>query len=173
MFDRLRPLENVFTAVVIWILANEKDSTGELHYTSLAEQFNIEVLEDEQFWTILPHNDRVLFQSLNRILIVSPQQGQSYLRFENTVVKSLEVDGTIYFQVLNEGLYKIEKDKAVLVTTPCFRKIIWLLFEKDDDLLVVTQEKGLYRLSKQMELIPWEANNNLPKKKLIFTQRFS
>ena len=147
----------------------EKDSTGELHYTSLAEQFNIEVLEDEQFWTILPYNDRVLFQSLNRILIVSPQQGvKAILRFENTVVKSLEVDGTIYFQVLNEGLYKIEKDKAVLVTnSPLFQENnLVALFEKDDDLLVVTQEKGLYRLSKQMELIPWEANNNLPKKEV-------
>ena len=84
------------------------------------------------------------------------------------MVKSLEVDGTIYFQVLNEGLYKIEKDKAVLVTnSPLFQENnLVALFEKDDDLLVVTQEKGLYRLSKQMELIPWEANNNLPKKEV-------
>ena len=154
----------------------EKDATGELHYTSLAEQFNIEVLEDEQFWTILPYNDRILFQSLNRILIVSPQQGaKAILRFKNTVVKSLEVNGTIYFQVLNEGLYKIKKDKAVLVTnSPFFQENnLVALFEKDDDLLVVTQEKGLYRLSKEMELIPWEANNSLPKKEVNILRSYS
>ena len=149
----------------------EKDNTGELHYTSLAEQFNIEVLEDEQFWTILPYNDHVLFQSLNRILIVSPQHGtKAILRFKNTVVKSLEVKGVIYFQVLNEGLYKIEKNKAVLVTnSPVFQENnLVALLEKDDDLLVVTQENGLYRLSEQMELIPWETRNNLPKKGVNF-----
>ena len=75
----------------------EKESTGELHYTSLAEQFNIEVLEDEQFWTILPYNDCVLFQSLNRILIVSPQQGiKAILPFKNTLVKSFKVNGVIF-----------------------------------------------------------------------------
>ena len=149
----------------------EKDSTGELHYTSLAEQFNIEVLEDEQFWTILPYNDYVLFQSLNRILIVSPQQGiKAILGFKNTLVKSFEVNGIIYFQVLNEGLYKIEKDKAVLVTnSPLFQETnLVALFEKDDDLLVVTQEEGLYRLTKQVELTPWKTNNSLLKKGVNF-----
>ena len=108
---------------------------------------------------------------MNRILIVSPQQGaKAILPFKNTVVKSFDVDGTIYFQVLNEGLYKIEKDKAVLVTnSPLFQENnLVALFEKDDDLLVVTQEKGLFRLSKQMELTPWEANNSSPKKEVNF-----
>ena len=48
----------------------EKNSKGELKYTSLSKKLNVELLEDEQFWNIIPLEDAVLFQSLNRIIIV-------------------------------------------------------------------------------------------------------
>ena len=42
----------------------EKNDADELHYTSLSEELNIDLLEDEQFLNIIPFEEKILFQSL-------------------------------------------------------------------------------------------------------------
>ena len=45
----------------------ERDKTGLLQYTSLSKELEIEILEDEQFWNIIEHQEKIVFQSLNRL----------------------------------------------------------------------------------------------------------
>ena len=122
----------------------EKNDADELHYTSLSEELNIDLLEDEQFWNIIPFEEKILFQSLNRILLVAPdEQKFTSFSFENTLVKSFAIDNEIYFQVLNQGLYKITNDKAVLVSKhPLFQQNNLVnIIKLQNDLLIITQEK--------------------------------
>jgi AraC family chitin signaling transcriptional activator len=46
----------------------ETDKTGQLQYTSLSKELAIDILEDEQFWNIVEHQKKVVFQSLNRLI---------------------------------------------------------------------------------------------------------
>ena len=48
----------------------ERSPSGQLHYTSLALQLGIEILEDEQFWNIIEYGEKIIFQSLHRLIIV-------------------------------------------------------------------------------------------------------
>lgn len=148
----------------------EKNDADELHYTSLSEELNIDLLEDEQFWNIIPFEEKILFQSLNRILLVAPdEQKFTSFSFENTLVKSFAIETEIYFQVLNQGLYKITNDKAVLVSKhPLFQQNNLVnIIKLQNDLLIITQEKGFYQFSFERGIKPWKKTNELLKDRFV------
>ena len=47
----------------------EREENGSLNYISLVKELNIELLEDEQFWNIINYGEKIIFQSLNRLVI--------------------------------------------------------------------------------------------------------
>ena len=52
----------------------QKDEYGVWQYTSLAENIRNQLIEDEQFWNILPLGNQLVFQSLDQLIVYDPQK---------------------------------------------------------------------------------------------------
>ncbi|MGB1448848.1 MAG: triple tyrosine motif-containing protein [Flavobacteriaceae bacterium] len=149
----------------------EKDPSGTLIYTSLSEQLSFEILEDEQFWNIFSYQDKVVFQSLNRLIILDPSKNKvNSIQANNTLLTSFVIDDILYFQVQNEGLYQGIGNSIVLQSNePIFKKQrLAGLVKKEDALIVFTQDQGLY-LWKNNRLVPWEEPNRLLQNYTLYT----
>ena len=141
----------------------ETDKTGQLQYTSLSKELAIDILEDEQFWNIVEHQKKVVFQSLNRLIFFDPATKEiSFISTKNTLLKSFKVEQQLYYQVQGEGLFQVVKGHSVLISSAAIFKEQSLvkLFKKENGLLVATQENGLY-LWQDKILTPWQEANQL------------
>lgn len=139
----------------------EKNQTGELQYTSLSKELEIEILEDEQFWNIFEYQEKVVFQSLNRLIFFHPETKEiSFISTKNTLLKSFKIDQQLYYQVQGKGLFQIIEGQSILISSaPIFKdQSLVKLFKKENGLLVATQEKGLY-LWQDKTLTPWQVVN--------------
>ena len=119
---------------------------GTLDYRSLAQELNIELIEDEQFWNIIPLNDWILFQSLDKDHLYNTSNKKlNTIDSDRITNKIFKVEDVIYFQVLNEGLYTIENGDKRIVSDDVFFKMNVLIdiFEEDGSLVVVTQEQWI------------------------------
>jgi DNA-binding CsgD family transcriptional regulator len=127
----------------------KKDDFGVLNYTSLSEVLQIEFIEDEEFWNIHSLENWVLFQSLNRIIIYDRIKNSYHIINSKTVISRLfKVDDNLYFQNLNNGLFKIENGKDVLVSEDSIIKnnVIVNIFGNNEALFILTQDNGFYTL---------------------------
>ncbi len=133
------------------------NETGMLEYTSLSQNLNLTLIEDEQFWSIISVDGFVLFQSLNRIYMYD-LKNNSYkiIDSKNTITKIFKVYGNIYYQNLEEGIFKIENGMSKLVCNDIIvqKNIIVNIFQKEANLLIETQEKGFF-IWKDGELARW------------------
>ena len=78
----------------------EKDKTGQLKYSSLSKELSIEILEDEQFWNITEFKEKLVFQSLNRLIFFHPTTKEiAFIPTKNTLLKSFKVAEQLYYQV--------------------------------------------------------------------------
>lgn len=128
----------------------EETSSGELTYSSLVDSLEVSILDDEQFWNILSLGERLVFQSLDRLLLIDLRQKKvEEIQAENTLLKSFVVDGKLYFQEKGKGLFLVEHGKAVLFNNhPILQtQTIVQLFVREDKLLALTQQNGFYTLS--------------------------
>ena len=127
----------------------KKNNLGTLAYTSLSKKLNIKLIEDEQFWNIIDIDNWILFQSFNRIYILNNiDETIQIIAAKTLITKMYEVDGIIYFQNKNEGIYKIDNGKSILVSNDLLIKnsIVVNIFMKDGYLLFETEDKGFYKL---------------------------
>ncbi|MFI8379013.1 triple tyrosine motif-containing protein [Leeuwenhoekiella sp. NPDC079379] len=127
----------------------EEDHTGKLVYNSLSDSSKIPILEDEQFWNIIPLDHWVLFQSLNRIYSYNINtKSFEVIKNDGTISKSLLLDGKIYFQSVDEGLFSMLNGKKTLVSdSPIFKdKLLVNLFKVANYIVAVTQHSGFYKL---------------------------
>lgn len=125
----------------------EKDKYGLLVYTSLSADISDKLIEDEEFWEIIALEDWIMFQSLDRIYIYNSTDHSFKIIDSNTrIIKMYSVDETIYFQKINDGIYKIENGQEVLVTSSkdIIDKEIVNIFMVEKDLLFQTKEDGFY-----------------------------
>jgi len=140
----------------------EADKFGLLNYLSLSKTFQGEMVEDEQFWNILKIDDWILFQSLNRIYIYHTlDKTFDIIDAETRLVKVFKVAESIYFQKMNDGVYKIENGKSVLVSKdPIFKNNLLVnVFVNGDKTLFQTQLNGFYHL-KNDSLKKWDVSAN-------------
>jgi DNA-binding CsgD family transcriptional regulator len=127
----------------------QRNAFGLLEYTSLSKNLSIPIIEDEHFWNILNLDNWILFQSLNRIVIYNTRDSSfETINSETTLTKIFKVDETIYFQKINDGIYKIENGTEKLVTSNQLiqENIVVNISKIDDRLLLLTQEKGFFIL---------------------------
>ncbi|MCJ7467897.1 MAG: LuxR C-terminal-related transcriptional regulator [Maribacter sp.] len=125
----------------------EKDNYGVLHYTSLAAQLGIPLIDDEEFWNIMSVDDLILFQSLDRIYIYNVDHySVETIDSNSKISKIYKVGNSVYFQRINDGIYRIENGKDVLVTDDKIVKeqIVVNIFTKEDHLLIQTRDDGFY-----------------------------
>ena len=141
----------------------KKTPLGILEYTSLSEQLNITLLEDEEFWNILGIDEWIIFQSLNRIYIYDTQSGTvRTIDSKDVIVKMFEVNESVYFQRKNKGLYKIENGKDILIlNNPIFKTDeVINLFNEGKGLIILTKNNGFYTYEDE-RLEKWSIPGNV------------
>ena len=159
IFRSVKRIENrVYTGAYMdfgyWV----PKENGLLTYTSLVDELGINVLEDEQFWNILEFNTLVIFQSLDRLIIIDLiNNSVKIIDPEGTLLKSFKVANQLYFFENGKGLFIIEKGKPKLVTdSPLFKnQIILGLFIIDNKKIVVTNESQFYNITDPKNITKW------------------
>lgn len=134
-----------------------KTSEGDLTYTSLSQQMDTAISEDEEFWDIVVLDQWVLFQSLDRIYIYDNLES-SFKVIEAKSYKGMSVvNNNVYFQIDKEGLFTIENGELELVSDdPVFTKdLIVGIYAVGNDLLVLTGSSQFYRYDSE-SVTPWE-----------------
>jgi DNA-binding CsgD family transcriptional regulator len=130
----------------------ERDGYGHLIYTSLSEKLNVDFLEDEEIWNIMHLENTLLFQSLNRIHIYNIQTNSyNTIDSKSTISSLFKVDENFYFQDVNNGLFKIENGKGILVFSDIVinSNTIVNVFSEGDKLLLLTQDSGFFILNEE------------------------
>lgn len=141
--------EKVFTGCYMEFGFWVRESNNKLKYTSLSEKIKSKIIDDEQFWNILNYEQWVIFQSLHQIYIYDTKSEKfNIIPSKNGILKSFQVDNSIYFQVANEGLFEIEHGKQKLISNHSVFKTnkIVNIFSTDEGLLLQTQYSGFYKL---------------------------
>ncbi|MBU2929118.1 helix-turn-helix and ligand-binding sensor domain-containing protein [Winogradskyella psychrotolerans] len=126
-----------------------KNNQGRLVYSSLSDNQKLSVKEDEDFWGIIAIEGYVLFQSFERIYIYNIREDRfDIINSDFRINKMFNVNGTIYFQKTNQGIYKIENGGQVLLTSEeaIKNKELVNIFESDSGLLLLTRENGFFSL---------------------------
>ncbi len=124
-----------------------RNDKGILEYTSLNDKFKVEMMEDEQIWNIIHLDKWVLFQSLNSIYSFHTETKTfKTIRVDNILTKLYKIDGELFFQVLNEGLYsiqngqkKLESDNSILKNN----RIVGF-FPNGDKKIIITRNNGWF-----------------------------
>lgn len=147
----------------------ERDPYGVLRYTSLTRQLGVDMVPDEEFWTILEIDGYIIFQSLDRIYAYNPSD-ESIARIEarTSITKIFRVDGVLYFQRKGLGVYRVEKGSEVLISNhPVLLEDEAIgIFGGPDGLLVLTSDNGFFRLGPEGP-VAWE----IPATPLLNTSR--
>ncbi len=145
----------------------ERNDLGNLIYHSLINELNEPLHEDEHIWNIISFDKWILFQSLHRIYIYNTENKSFNIVKSNThLPKVFKVDDSIYFQKMDDGVYKIENGIPILISDhPILQNNILVnIFSKDNKVLLQTQEKGFYFLNGN-GILKWDipANNIISK----------
>ena len=139
-----------------------EDDYGDLQYTSLSEKINLKLLEDEEFWNILKLEQWILFQSLDRIYIYNTKdESVNIINSKTVITKIFKIDNGIYFQKINQGIYKFESGEETLITDhPLLRdRILVNIFKEDNQLLYQTKDDGFYVMENNVPK-PWSTALN-------------
>lgn len=129
----------------------KKNEFGSLDYTSISEKLQ-EPLIEEDFWNIVNVDHWVLFQSLHRIYIYNTKdESFRIINSKTQLPKVFLVDGGVYFQKLNEGVFKIENGNPVLMSNNeiLASNILVNIVKIEDRILYQTQLNGFYYIDKK------------------------
>jgi ligand-binding sensor domain-containing protein/DNA-binding CsgD family transcriptional regulator len=140
----------------------EKNALGRFKYTSLVKELNIAMLDDEHIWHIVPFEEWILFQSLNRIYFYNKNtQKVTFVESGNTIGSIYKIKNNIYYDVTNEGLYKIENGNSnlILKSGSIHNKKIINVFPHNKALLILTGNSGFYLL-KNGRVSKWNTSSD-------------
>jgi AraC family chitin signaling transcriptional activator len=155
----------------------EKDAYGFLEFNSIVAQKEVKMFEDEQIWEIIELDGWVLFKSLERIYLYNLKtKSLKILEGKGVLTKISKVNGVVYFQDLEQGLFKIENGAPVIVSNDVVLRNNKLakIFYKEGKLFFLTQNKGFYFL-KNGKLERWQvaANSYLMNKTIYSSEILS
>ena len=154
--------DKIFTGFYMDFGYWKKNNFGVLEYVSIAKENNIQLLEDEQIWEIVGFDGWMLFKSLQRIYLYNlSTKSIKIIESENRITKLKNVEGTLYFQELNRGIFNIQNGVSKLISNDNILKdnIIIDIYRKDGKLLFLTQDKGFYFLNND-NVFQWKAPSN-------------
>lgn len=141
--------EKIYTGCYMEFGFWTKNNLGKLEYTSLIPQLPTPPLEDEQIWHILELNEWVIFQTPNRIYFYNTLNDEfKILTSESAIFNIYRVNDDIYFDVRNEGIYKIVNGEPKLIVEDSLIKNerIVNIFIQGDTQLFLTQQSGFYTI---------------------------
>ena len=125
----------------------QRNNFGTLDYTSISQELNVALVEDEEFWNILALENLIVFQSLKRIYIYNTTNfSVTVIDSNSTISKMFKVDQTIYFQRKGQGVFKLDYGKPYLVFDDALfnNDEVINIFYQDQRLLILTQNEGFY-----------------------------
>ena len=124
-----------------------KNKHQELVYKSLAESQSFSIKEDEDFWEIIETEGYVLFKSFERIYIYDTStESFEIVDSDLRINKIFEINESIYFQKLGEGIFEIINGIAQIKIQSEFIRDVELIniYDYDKGLLLQTKENGFY-----------------------------
>ena len=142
-----------------------RDDLNQLQYTSLSKELESPMIVDEQIWNIIALDEFIVFQSLDRLYSYNTNSKSfNIINSETTLTKMFEVNNTIYYQKLNQGIFKIENGKETLFSDDDFLKKnrVINIFNIDGDFIIQTNQEGFFVLENNV-LSKW----NIPANKVI------
>jgi len=139
-----------------------RNQTGRLQYSSISNQIESELLEDEEFWNILHIDNHLLFQSLKKIYIYNKRTKDfKTIDSQERIVKVYNVGNDVFFQRINKGIYKIENGKGELFIDDELikRNEVIDIYSYKGKYIFLTQEKGFFVYENGL-LKPWNGYNS-------------
>ncbi|MFD0931572.1 triple tyrosine motif-containing protein [Psychroflexus salinarum] len=139
----------------------ENQPSGELKYHSLSNDIIDSIGTDEQFWKIDRLEKWIIFQSLDHIYTYNyDDQNLKKVIIDGSITKMYKLGNDLFFQIANQGLYKIQDGNPVLVSDhPIFREnLIINLYKHDTEILVQTDTKGIFTLENSPKQWPQSYN---------------
>ncbi|SDG38015.1 triple tyrosine motif-containing protein [Psychroflexus sediminis] len=139
----------------------EKQPAGNLIYNSLSKDIIDSIGTDEQFWTIERLENWIIFQSLDNLYTFHIEnKSLKKISIDGAITKIYKVDGDLFFQIVNKGLFKIEDGEPVLVSDHyLFREhAIINLYAYPSQVLVQTDTEGIFTLEETPQ--PWPSTSN-------------
>jgi DNA-binding CsgD family transcriptional regulator/ligand-binding sensor domain-containing protein len=144
----------------------EKDTIGKLEYHSLVQKLKefkaVGTLDDENIWNIRTYDDWILFQSQKRIYFYNTiNESFKIISSENIITKVFNINNSLYYHVINEGIYEIEKGKPKLIVDEDIVKNdrVINIFTFKDQFILQTFKSGFYVL-KDSEISIWQKSVN-------------
>ena len=140
----------------------EPDNFGQLNYSSLSSTILDKLVSDEQFWNITAIEDWMLFQSLNRIYAYNAKtQSFNIIDSDSVLTKMVKLENEVYFQKLNQGIFKISNGKEQLISNDevLMENYLVNIFRLKNKLLFLTQNNGFFTLEKGV-VKPWDNDFN-------------
>jgi ligand-binding sensor domain-containing protein/DNA-binding CsgD family transcriptional regulator len=137
----------------------EKNKFGTLEYSSITSNKNISLAEDEEFWNILELDRWIIFQSLDRIYIYDSKfKTIAIIESETSITKIYEVNNEIYYQKINQGIFKFKNGEEILISSDVIVKdnIVINIFEDNNQLLFQTKELGFFIKENNKNLEEWD-----------------
>lgn len=139
----------------------KKNQLGTLDYYSITEKLQIELKEDEEFWSIEVIDKWLIFQSLSRIYILNTDNNQlRYIDSDKPITKMFKVREDIYFHKQEVGIFKVENNNSrLMIDDEVVKKDDAIgLFELGERLVVLTRNNGFY-LYENGGLTKWKTIN--------------
>jgi len=148
--------------------------TGELVYTSIVDELEFEMIEDEQVWNIFDYKQFVIFQTLNRLIIYNFLNNQTQIvSSDDNILKAFLIDNDIYFQSSNRSIYIVTEGKQnKLVDGNDIQDLTVVnIFNNEDGIYFISDKKGFFEI-KNNKIVP-TIKNSLPnlKNTLIYSAR--
>ena len=124
----------------------QRSANGELNYTSLSNSIKSKIKDDEQFWGILPFDNYILFQSLEKIYAYNLKSKTfTIIQPKSTILKAFKTANGIYFQT-KDGLFEIDQGKSKLFLSNQIinqNKLI-NIYDSSKGVILVTQKQGVF-----------------------------
>ena len=127
----------------------EKYNDGTLKYTSLVDELDLNIEEDEEFWNIMTLDNWIIFQSISRLIFIDKNNSDvKYLKFKGIINHSFSINRQIYV-ALDTGLYKLVNGQPELIigSNQIPSTLIVNLFNSSKGLLILTADNGFFLLN--------------------------
>jgi ligand-binding sensor domain-containing protein/DNA-binding CsgD family transcriptional regulator len=151
----------VYTGAYMEFGVWQKNKVGVYKYKSLSE--NLELIEDEQFWTITSLENFIIFQSLDAVYMYDTLKGKTIsISGDGEITKMVVVDNELYFHTKNLGLFKLVNGKKRLLNDSQIIRNSTLIniYNIDNQLYAQTQFNGIINLSNNKEYFPKNFSGN-------------
>ena len=140
----------------------KKDNLGKLKYHSLVSKLENQHIEDEDIWSIVAYKEWIVFHSHKKMYFYNTKTEKfKVISSNNSITKVYVVNNSIYYHVINEGLYIIEKGNSKIIswTDSVKNNKVINMFNIDGQIILQTRNSGFFKLIGN-KTIPWDVPIN-------------